>query len=209
MAFIISVLNLSVFILSFFANISIWNGNTIADVSCKYLTFLTPAFYVFWIWAAVYFWAFTFSFLQLLPQYSSKPEVQAIGPWFFFACLFQGLWGIAWCFEQLTLSTICMFSLLLSLARLNGSIHFAPWSFRFGFTLWFGWVTVLSAISIVVAGSYEFGLLMNTLVTSIIMIVTLGLLGAFWLITSRELGFPIAINWALYGIYFSHYSTNV
>jgi hypothetical protein len=41
------------------------------------------------------------------------------------------------------------------------------------------------------------------------MIVTLSLLGAFWLITNKELGFPIAINWALYGIYFSHYGTNI
>jgi len=125
--------------------------------------------------------------------------VQAIGPWFLSACMFQGAWTIAWCYEKLTLSGILMFFIFLSLAKLNASLYAAARPVQFPFTLWFGWITCATVISLVVAMYYDYGLPMNNVYTAVSLITVLGLLGMFWLVTSREIGFAVAVTWASLG----------
>jgi len=199
------VFNFIAFTWSVLSGFFSWNGNTIADVSYKYPTYITPADFTFSIWGIIFFLLLLFSFCQLFRYYRITHEVQATGPWFLIACLTQGAWTVAWCYERLTLAAILMFVIFLSLAKLNASLYAAARPVQFPFTLWFGWITGATLISLVIAMYYDYGLPMNNVYASVSLVTVLGLLGIFWLCASRELGFAASVTWTSFGIYMANY----
>lgn len=98
-----------------------------------------------------------------------------------------------------------MFGIFLALAKLNASLHFAARPIQFPFTLWFGWITGATFISIVAAMYYDFSLPMNNIYSSVVIVTVLGLLGCFWMLTSKEIGFAVSSTWACFGIFMAKY----
>jgi hypothetical protein len=205
----LSFLNFIVFVWSVLTAFNKWNGNTVADVSYKYPTYITPAPFTFSIWGTIYFLLLVFAVCQLFQYFRSTREVQAIGPWFLIACALQGAWVIAWCYENITYSALIMFGIFLALAKLNVSLHMAARPVQFPFTLWFGWITGATFISLVIAMYYDFGLPLNNVYSSVVIVTVTGLLGCFWMLTSKEIGFSVSSTWFTFGIYMTNYDHTI
>lgn len=102
-----------------------------------------------------------------------------------------------------------MFALFLALAKLNANLHFAARPIQFPFTLWFGWITGATFIALVTAMYYDFGLPMNNVYTSVVIVAVTGLLGCVWMLTSQEIGFAVASSWFTFGIYMARYNQTI
>lgn len=73
-------------------------GQSIADISEKYITLSTPAPFTFTIWIVIYAFTVYFLIVQSLPAISTSDLLhRGVGWWFVVANILESLWGIAFC----------------------------------------------------------------------------------------------------------------
>mmetsp|Transcript_53204 Transcript_53204/g.53611 ORF Transcript_53204/g.53611 Transcript_53204/m.53611 type:complete len:202 (-) Transcript_53204:617-1222(-) len=78
-----------------------------------------------------------------------------VGYWYFFVCLAQVAWTLAFAYEKILFSAFCMFKIWGSLVALLYSQYYAEsdqtlfefWFLRFPFAIHAGWVTAASALN--------------------------------------------------------------
>lgn len=115
----VNYLNLFGFIINvlvtFFAT-PILNIPDNGTLSAKYQTIITPAGFIFAIWGVIFLSQLIFTIVQMLPKYNSIEIVQeGVKSLYFYACIAQSAWTIAFGYEVIWLSVICMFLILASL----------------------------------------------------------------------------------------------
>jgi hypothetical protein len=95
-------------VVSYLSNTGAFNGETMATLSAKYPTLITPAPYAFGIWGLIYL-----SLIGFVVY--GAPEV---GGWFLVTCAANCGWVLAWLYDYTGLSVLLMLVLLCSLFRI-------------------------------------------------------------------------------------------
>jgi len=113
-------LNLAAFVAVVFVNVlagstTIIGGKTTAQVSDANPTLITPAGYVFSIWAVIYALLGVFVVFQALPSERGRDFRGKVGWLFIISSVLNVFWLFLWQFEHLIFSVIVMFLLLATL----------------------------------------------------------------------------------------------
>jgi translocator protein len=95
------------------------NGMSTKDLSDIYMTLITPAGFTFSIWSLIYFAMISISVLVLLKKII-LPKITLSR--YVVSCLCNGLWIVAWHYQNLHLSMILMLVLLISLIMVDSTM---------------------------------------------------------------------------------------
>jgi hypothetical protein len=141
---ILNVLGLAATIaVSYLSNTGSFDGHTMAEVSARYPTLVTPAPYAFSIWGMIYLSLIGFVI------YNARVGTR-VGGWFLVTCVANCCWVVAWLYGWTATSVVLMVILLGALLRivvltnmeltdpLWPEIVFVWWPF----CLYTGWITV-------------------------------------------------------------------
>lgn len=127
------------------------------DVFLEMPSLITPARWAYLLWAPILLFEAIFAIAQLLPNYRARPIIQqGTGYFFFWTCIVQSIWTLAFAFEKFILSFVAVLCALISMACLLASQHYCRvrgrrslmeyWLFRFPFYLHCGWLILCSVV---------------------------------------------------------------
>jgi len=200
----------TVVLVNFLANVIPFGGQSMAEVSGKYPTMITPAGYAFSIWGIIYLTLAVFAFFQFFRGKEVR-FYKLVWPYFLINAGANCLWLVAFQNEWLILSLALMFVILVSLIRIFkifyrlkrmvGTTH--RYFFHVPFGLYFGWVSVAAIVNAaVVLSSFDLPLLMNNsgLFAAVALIAALAL-ALTMLFGQKDFIFSFAVLWALIAIY--------
>jgi hypothetical protein len=108
-------------VVSYLSNTGVFNGETMATMSARYPTLITPAPYAFGIWGLIYLSLIGFVVYGVrvsFRQPDSDDPVVRIGGWFFATCAANCGWVLAWLYGDTALSLVLMLALLFCLFRI-------------------------------------------------------------------------------------------
>jgi translocator protein len=195
-------------------------GRSTKEISDSFPSFFTPAGYVFSIWSVLYLTQLAFTVYQALPAQASNPRIRAVRYPFVAACLFNGIWIIAWHGLIVPLSMILMLGLLSSLilAYNRLEIGLTPdlnntdrWLVRLPFSLYLGWITVATvanAVSLLLnLGWNGFGI--SGAVWTAILVLIAASFGVAFSLSRRDVGYNMVLLWAFGGIYVAQSTNNI
>ncbi|MGB9659967.1 MAG: tryptophan-rich sensory protein [Nitrososphaerales archaeon] len=192
------------------ANILPLNGKTTAEISDSYLNLFTPSGYAFSIWGLIYALLLIFAVYQALPSQREKTFLHKIGFFFVLSCIANISWIFLWYYEQIILSLVPIFALLITLIViylcLNIGRSDAPLKERLyvhlPFSVYLGWITVAPIANVAAAltainwDGWGIGDVAWTILVIIIaMIITLAVI-----VKRKDIAFSLVIVWALIGI---------
>ena len=192
-------------------------GNSTAEISDRYHTYLTPAGYAFSIWSLIYLLLAGFIIYQFRSDTGGRDSVQRIGIWFMLSCIFNMGWLLLWHYLYIELSLVAMVLLLLSLIIIYRKTRFITdpttgekWLVKLPFSLYLGWISVATIVNVsVVLVKNDWG--------------GFGLSGPFWAVIMLCVGtvlavavsypyrdsiFPLVFVWAYIAIAIEHKDTN-
>jgi hypothetical protein len=193
-------------------------GRSTKEISDSFPSFFTPAGYVFSIWSVLYLSQLAFTVYQALPAQASNPRIRAVRYPFVAACLFNGVWIMAWHGLIVPLSMVLMLGLLISLILaynrleigvtpdLNNADRFLV---RLPFSLYLGWITVATvanAVSLFLNLNWNGFGVSGPVWAAVLVLIAAGFGVAFSLLR-RDVGYNIVLLWAFGGIYVAQ-STN-
>jgi len=127
------------------------------ELSRKYQTVVTPNSSAFSIWAVIFLFQGAFAVAQLFPQFRARAMVlEGASYWYATVSALQIGWTIAFAYEIIPLSLVCMLLLWSSLVALLFSQYHATsdgtlwefWLLRFPFAVHAGWITAASALNV-------------------------------------------------------------
>ena len=216
---LLQLLNLAGFlgtlVVNYLANGLPINGKTTGELSEQYPNLFTPAGLTFSIWGVIYLMLAAFCVYQAQGFFSSnrqgdhRPLVRKVGYLFFFSCLANMGWIIAWHYEKVGVSVVIMavlfFCLLQMYLRLRHG-ETGTWQEKYlvqmPFRVYLGWISVATIANItawLVDSGWSGGTLSEQ-TWAIGMVGVATLLGLFMLIKLRDHAFALVIAWALLGI---------
>jgi hypothetical protein len=197
-------------LVNFLANVVPFGGQTMAEVSGKYPTLITPAGYAFSIWGVIYLTLGIFAFFQFFRGREVR-FYKLVWPYALINIAANCLWLVAFQNEWLVLSLALMVVILMSLVyifkvfyrlkRMLGTTH--RYFFHVPFGLYFGWVSVAAVVNAaVVLHSYDLPFFENNagLFAMITLIVALAL-ALTMLFAQKDFIYAFAVLWALIAIY--------
>jgi hypothetical protein len=136
------------------------SGNTMADISRKYPTLITPENYAFSIWSIIYIGLTAFIVYQ---WYEYKHEnknnsIQKTGPWFAVSNIANSIWVVLWVHDLIGWSVLAMIVLLLSLIKLSLNLDLEIKNVRFStialvwwpVTIYLGWIILATVVNVAV-----------------------------------------------------------
>lgn len=129
-----------------------------ATLSDKYQTLITPSAYAFAIWGIIFTAELVWTVFQTLPSYRSHPlVVKGVGYNFALASLAQCLWTIAFGLEKLSLSLVCMISILIPLLLILSKTATSEfpvadtkeyWLLKFPFEIHASWILAATCLNV-------------------------------------------------------------
>eukprot|EP00618_Florenciella_parvula_P036799 CAMPEP_0119478656 /NCGR_PEP_ID=MMETSP1344-20130328/8292_1 /TAXON_ID=236787 /ORGANISM="Florenciella parvula, Strain CCMP2471" /LENGTH=323 /DNA_ID=CAMNT_0007512843 /DNA_START=93 /DNA_END=1064 /DNA_ORIENTATION=+ len=131
-------------------------GETNTALSSKYQTLVTPSGWAFSIWGPIFIFEGVFAVCQLLPSYRDSAVVQqGVSYWWIYVCVMQIAWTMGFAQEQIVLSTVFMYGILVGLVAIvyrTNVLHKAQtysswWLTKAPFTLHLGWIIVATLLS--------------------------------------------------------------
>eukprot|EP01100_Stratorugosa_tubuloviscum_P001802 TRINITY_DN1408_c0_g1_i1.p1 TRINITY_DN1408_c0_g1~~TRINITY_DN1408_c0_g1_i1.p1 ORF type:complete len:273 (+),score=123.35 TRINITY_DN1408_c0_g1_i1:85-903(+) len=208
---ILQIVNVALFVLTIFTGALNINGNSIASVSAKYPTLITPADYAFAIWGVIYLVLLFFTIWQLLPR-NRQIVSQVFGLVLAAAYISQIAWTFLWLNELMVGSMIALFLIWVSLLciyfRINRAINeglISPF-IRIAFSLWLGWINLANLINITIGFNYGLEIEQASTVTWALAIATIGSIFANILtITQYDPIIAAVTIWGLIGIFNADY----
>ena len=191
------------------ANILPLNGLKTAEISDRFPVFVTPANYVFAIWALIYLGQLAFTIHQARPSRRADPLLRSIGYLPAVAAILNSLWLVLWHYEVFALTVPVMFALLATLATIALRIRDAAdprpearWFVRVPFMVYFGWITVATIVNVAAmlswAGFDGFGIPGETWAVAVLLVgvlIALATIRAF-----QDLAYALVVAWAYVGI---------
>lgn len=141
---------------NFIAAKGLINGKTVQDISNKYENLFTPAGYAFSIWGLIYTLLIFFVTYEWFQVFKKKTTGSQAGIWFSLSNLANAFWLYFWVTDQLVLSVLMIFLLLLSLCMIALRLNMEKWDapLKVIFFVWWpiviylGWVTVASVANV-------------------------------------------------------------
>jgi hypothetical protein len=208
-------LNLAAFVAVVFVNVlagstTIIGGKTTAQVSDANPTLITPAGYVFSIWAVIYALLGVFVVFQALPSERGRDFRGKVGWLFIISSVLNVFWLFLWQFEHLIFSVIVMFLLLATLTLIYLRLEIGKSkvqlrekiAFHLPFSVYLGWITIASianvAVALVSVGWDGFGISPET--WAIIIAITALLIAILVVLTRKDIAYGLVVIWALLGI---------
>jgi len=203
-AFIITI------IINGLSNTTLLNNRTTAQVSDAYPTLITPAGYVFSIWAIIYFLLAVFLVYQALPSKKEHPFQKQITGLFILSSVFNVSWLFLWQYDYISISVILIVALLASLIaiylRLNiGKSNISlkeKLAVHLPFSVYLGWLTIATianiAVALVASNWDGFGIIPE--IWAIIIFAVSKLLTLIVIATRRDIAYSLVIVWAFAGI---------
>jgi hypothetical protein len=191
------------------ANILPLNGLTTAEISDRFQVFVTPANYVFAIWALIYLGQLAYTVHQARPSRRADPLMRSVGYLPAVAAILNSLWLVLWHFEVFALTVPVMFALLATLAmivlRIRGAADPRPearWLVGLPFSVYFGWITVATIVNVAAMLSWVgfdgFGIPGETWAVFVLIV---GVLIALATIRAlQDLAYALVVAWAYVGI---------
>jgi benzodiazapine receptor len=189
---------------------TVLNGVSSADVSDMYPTLVTPAGFTFAIWGVIYTLLAVFVISQLLPRNRDKPFIAQVGMFFGLSSLFNICWLFLWHYNQISLSLILMFALLLSLILIYRRLDIGRAKtsvterlcVHLPFSVYLGWISIATianfSVALTAAEWDGFGVAPETwavLIICVAVVLTLAML-----LLRKDLAFSLVVVWALFGI---------
>jgi hypothetical protein len=186
-----------------------FGGLDVGAVSDKYPTLFTPEGFTFLIWILIYFSLFLFMIYQITK--GADKAVGMTGIHFFFSCILNSLWIIAWSFLQIGVSLIIMIVLLITVLviylKLNKDKYSASTLFvKAPFSIYLAWLCVATAANFAVFFKY-IGWDMAGIseeVWLLIVLTAILLITSYFVIKKKDTTFSIVILWALFGLLIRH-----
>ncbi len=197
-------------ILNLLANIIPYGGQQTAVISDKYLTYFTPAGYVFAIWGVIYIGLIAYALYHLQLQMGKYDWWKPAVPWFVLAAITNVSWLFAWHYEQLGLSVIIMVGFLVTLIKVYLHLEIGKypvsaktkWMVHMPISIYLGWVSVALigniAAALVQSGWDGFGV--SPVLWSVIMISIAVALSQTVLWLRNDYAFACVAVWAILGI---------
>ena len=184
-----------------FAAAGLVNGITPGVILDKYPTVLTPAPYVFSIWALIYLGLSAFSFYQFLTV--NLLRFRPVRSLYILSCLLNCAWVYFWHRDEMAVCLALIFSLVAALllmltlfqrsGKIGGSFTRAP------IGLYAGWATAAAIVNLAVFLKYE-GVSLSPAGWTTIGVAAIALATALAVIvrvTLRNYLYAMAIAWAL------------
>ncbi|CAK0910407.1 unnamed protein product [Prorocentrum cordatum] len=177
-------------------------------VAGKYISLLSPEKWAFSIWGVIFPWQALLTVAQLFPPLSASDVLIGFGPWWFFACLSQSCWALAFSSERIELSMIFMAGIVLGLGvalwESRDSANYCSlsefWLLLAPISLHFGWIvaaaTVGANILVMKWAPDDHILLGFVAVASCLGILGIGISVGLWLKAAGPLAVG-AMAWAL------------
>ena len=199
------VLNIIMFavmvFMNYLANAIPINGKTTGQLSAEYPNLFVPAGITFSIWGVIYLLLLAFIFLQF--RESNRSIIQGISWLFAISCLLNGLWIVAWHYQQLLLSLLIMIGLLVSLILINQKFQLLPASIsKAAFGIYLGWICIATIANVtaflVSVGWTGWGVSGQT--WAITMILIGAVVASITLIRLSNPFIALAVIWAFAGI---------
>lgn len=188
------------------------NEQTTNEISDRYDTLFAPIGFTFVIWGIIYLTLGVYTVVQLV---ADNALIRHITPWFIAGNLLNGVWIIAWHYEQLWLAAVIIVALLLVLMAIN--IRTAKQRdglgsslvIRLPFSIYFGWVTVATVANIsalLVQAGLGDGFGLSAEAWTVVILVVAALIGIVtsWVNTSPA--YVAVFVWAYWGILSRHLS---
>ena len=192
------------------SNILPLNGKTTGEMSDLYPNLFTPAGYVFSIWSIIYMLLLVFAVYQVLPRNREKTFLRKISVFFVSSSILNIVWIFLWHYEQIVLSLVLMFALLVTLIaiylRLQIGQSNVPLTEKLcvhlPFSVYLGWITVAPIANVaaaLIATNWDgWGI---SEVTWTILVIIIALIITLTVISTRkDVAFSLVIIWALSGI---------
>lgn len=204
-------LNLIAFVvmvtMNYLANAIPVNGKTTGELSDLYSNLFTPAGIAFSIWGVIYFLVLVFVVVQLMAE--NHRLISAIGWSFVISSALNGLWIIAWHYEQTGLSVLIMLGLLTSLIYINNQLSAMPFSItKLGFGIYLGWICIATIANItaylVSLGWTGWGIAAQT--WTILLIAAGSVITIFTMNRLQNPYMTLAVMWAFAGIIIKRYN---
>lgn len=218
----IKVLNLVFFmimiVLNGLANTTLIGGVSTEVISDRYQNLFTPAGITFAIWGVIYLALGYFVIFQLgKTGYGSKKKeaLEKIGILFVVSCILNGVWLIAWGYDQIPLSLGIMVLLLITLYiiyfRLQGIKDYLyndeKRAFLVPFSLYTAWITVAVIANLAAFFKYinwdGFGI--SETIWIVFSIVFATLVNLAFIYFKSDIFFGLVGVWALSGIAIGRY----
>lgn len=177
-------------------------GITTGEMSDRYFNLFAPAGITFSIWGLIYL-LLGYHVYQLFFDREIAPS-----KYFMISNVFNGLWIVAWHYDQITLSLALMIGLLISLTKVVMAYKELPMRYRLPFDVYLGWITIATVANVTIwlvkaipsgFGEYEPILTALVLLTSL----AIGFFTGNWL---RSIPYTLVILWSYLGILVKHIS---
>lgn len=187
----------------------VFGGLDVGSVSDRYSTILTPEGFTFLIWIVIYFSLFLFTIYQMTK--GADKVIALMGILFFFSCVLNSLWIIAWTFMQIGVSLVIMIVLLITVLviylKLNKEKYSASTIFvKAPFSIYLAWLCVAAAANFAVffksIGWRMAGI--SEEVWLVIVLAVLLMLTSYFVIKKKDFAFSAVIVWAMFGLLVRH-----
>jgi hypothetical protein len=199
------------------ANILPINGFNTGEVSAFYPNAFVPDGFTFSIWSVIYLLLLVFviysTVLAVKPDApaANKQLANAISPLFWFTCLLNGSWILAWHYLQLTLSLGIMLLFLVTLIAIFSKIsdarlqitNMGKWLLSLPFVVYLAWICVATiANTAALLVHIEWGAFGISAANWASIMLGVAVLLAMWMVFRfHQPAFALVVAWAAFGIY--------
>ena len=198
------------------ANILPINGYNTGQISAFYPNYFVPAGFTFSIWGIIYLFLLNYSisytyFTIKQRQFSDiKKYLDAITPYYWFTCVLNAGWILAWHYLQVAVSVLIMLSFLVSLIKVfmimqQEALTIKPlyqFLIKTPFSIYLGWISVatIANITAFLVHLKWSGFGIDPIYWTIIMISIAIILGIYFIVLFKNIAHPLVLVWALWGI---------
>jgi hypothetical protein len=198
------------------ANILPINGYNTGQISGFYPNYFVPAGFTFSIWGIIYLFLLNYSisytyFTIKQPQFPDiKKYLDTITPYYWFTCILNAGWILAWHYLQVGVSVLIMLAFLVSLIKVfmimqQEALTIKPlyqFLIKTPFSIYLGWISVatIANITALLVHVKWSGFGIDPIYWTILMISIAIVLGIYFIVFFKNIAHPLVLVWALWGI---------
>lgn len=198
------------------ANILPINGYNTGQISAFYPNYFVPAGFTFSIWGIIYLFLlnYSISYTYFTIKQQQFPDIKkyldAITPYYWFTCILNAGWILAWHYLQVGVSVLIMLTFLVSLIKVfmimqQEALTIKPLYqilIKTPFSIYLGWISVatIANITALLVHLKWNGFGIDPIYWTILMIAIAIVLGIYFILYFKNIAHPLVLVWALWGI---------